>query len=185
MLAHRTWRILVSVAVLTAFAGGLTVAAHELRRPVYLAAPSAPTPTRLGINDVCLSLDSAGRTSSRRRPWVDPHPTGAVVLWTPGLSTRPCQTTMSVLNAADAEVLATAVRHAPRLFDGGTTNCPSDDNRAATVFFAYLDETQAQVIRFATTGCSHLTAPDRAARGIGEAASAVLTRRAPTYWSRS
>lgn len=168
-------RRLLVAALTAAVLLGFAVFLLDLRRPVDAMVPSAP-PSTEGAH-ACPGRDGLSRVTGFRRPWVDEHPTGAVVLWVPGINAKPCQMFLTRLDSQQAGVLAQAVRTAGAGLHG-VVNCPMDDGSSATVYFIYPDRPLAEVVRFELSGCGGLSAPGRTSRTISDSAYAIFNRRA-------
>lgn len=102
------------------------------------------------------------------RVWVDPDPVGGLVLWRPGMNSKPCKARFAHLSKPLAQAFAQAVEKAP-LPPSGAVNCPMDDGSGATVFLTYQGKQNAEVVRVALAGCQSLSAPGRLARQVGAA----------------
>jgi hypothetical protein len=162
---------------------GTMVAQHLVdehkHAPAYAAAPTRAygaqmepvrNAPRHGARSICSSSDGLGASGGEVRPWLDPHPTGGVALWLPGLNARPCRAVLTALTRSQASAFAVAVDHA-RPFPSGAWDCAMDDASGVTVFLSYPGRVQAEVVEVALSGCGGLTAPGRSAvegAGIGD-----------------
>ena len=134
--------------------------------PVFAPVPSH---TSAGVRKkpdagptVCVKPgDGLAPSGGNTRPRVDLDPTGATVLWLPGLNSRPCRTVLTHIGAVRARRLAAEVDRA-KPFPRGPIECPADDGSAATVFLTYARRAEAEVVRVGLTGCRSFSAPHRA-----------------------
>jgi len=111
---------------------------------------------------VCVSPgDGLAPSGGSTRPWADPDPSGATVLWLPGLNSKPCRTVLTHLGPVRARTFAADVDKA-KPFPKGAISCPMDDGSSATVFLAYAGRTETEVVRVGLTGCASFSAPHRA-----------------------
>lgn len=87
------------------------------------------------------------------------HPTGASVVWVPGLN-GPCRVVRTTVDEATAAGLASAVDHAPKL-PGSARNCPNADASAALLDFHHAGTHRLQLVVASLSGCTALSAPGR------------------------
>jgi hypothetical protein len=175
---HGLLYLLVAGVAVWALAAFLT--AHSSKSPVYAAIPTQP-PRVSASHGLCHGSDGLDYTGNEGRVWVDVNPSGAVVLWLPGMDHPPCRpSVMTSLDAAHARALAAAVRSA-KAQPAGSYHCPPDNGISATVFFTYPSKAKAEVIRWAPGGCAVVTAPGRDERVL-PASGAVALRPAPEPW---
>jgi hypothetical protein len=108
------------------------------------------------------------------------------LLWVP--SEVPCQSTITVLNKAQASAVAAAVRSAPAVPPGlsGKVSRPGNFPRPLTIFLTYPAQAKAEVVRVELNrGCvsNEITAPNRTARQMPSALAAALKPTAPQPWA--
>ncbi|HEY3736768.1 MAG TPA: hypothetical protein VGL26_04930 [Jatrophihabitans sp.] len=112
---HRRGRWVASalvVAVLVVL--GIAELRHLSNRNVvtYVSVPkSAPQP--VATSSDCRFAGISGPRNMGGLVWVDPDPVGAIVVWLPGWNAKPCAATLTHIDASQASVIATAIRHAP------------------------------------------------------------------------
>jgi len=147
--------------IVVAAVAGCGARAHG--EPVLAAAPTKASAAVSG----CPPNDGLPHVVGKLRPWVDPGPSGATVLWLPGANSKRCESVITHIDSAHAQHFAAAVE-AVAPFPPGTYDCPADDGRAATVFLSYAGRVKAEVIQLYLSGCGGVTAPDRAVmQGVG------------------
>lgn len=149
--------------------------------PVTIAAPAhAPAATETGGSCITnAKLPSGGSVGSRNLVWLRSHPTGVIIVWTPGLNATKCVARRTVGSEALAEKIAGAVQRAkaePRgLF------CPRDDGSGVQIYTRYADG-RDEYARVELTGCSTISAPGRASREDTSRLRQALGAAAPNGW---
>ena len=111
---------------------------------------------------------------------ADPRAVAAV--WLPGLNRENCMAETTQRGATVAVWLAADSRRASA-FPSGTFNCPNDDGSAVELLFSYHRAPAEQVL-VGLSGCSRITAPHRAARGLTPQLRRDLSGLAPARWTK-
>jgi hypothetical protein len=114
-------------------------------------------------------------------PTVSPHPSGADVVWLPGLNSKTCKAVLTRGSSHIASDLARDIDHAPVDLNSGGIFCPSDDGTSARLYFRYAHDT-TQRINAELSGCSWITAPGDASRSSTAQFRKDMTTLAPSAW---
>lgn len=171
----------IAVAVIMLVAAGVVSVLylhrqHDRGTPYLTAKPERNLLTLTArAGKVCQSSDGLPSPKIDKlapRVWVDPDPVSGLVLWRPGMNSRPCKARFAHLNKARARAFAEAVEAAP-LPPSGVSNCPNDDASGATVFLSYRAKQNTEVVRVALRGCRELSAPGRIGRQIGSVLATI------------
>jgi hypothetical protein len=174
---------LASVSVLFPWIPGRPVEATDL--PFASSGSLAgvvSTPSAHQKNGVCLVTGAPSVIPGTSPLVVAPHPTGATLVWLPGLDATPCSTTTTHAGAPVARALARDIAHAPSLSPRAEFNCPNDDGAAAVISFTYAHHRTFAPIVVGLSGCRFVTASGKLRRSTTTSLGAKLATLAPCGW---
>jgi len=147
--------------------GGVLCFVHyqDNRRSVQTVSRLPAPPTAHRLHGYCDPASWSPKVTNGRggRVSADPHPTGAIVYWLPGLNSTKCRVVVTKLTEAQAASLAADVRDS--VYRKGTYACPDDDGAVAWIFFRYADRSDFEVVDAQLTGCTFAGAPHRGSAG--------------------
>lgn len=174
--------ILVSPLLAASAAAAPGPAAHH-GRPVIRTAPASAPVARRAHHACQISRPSAGRvTRHSGLVWVRPNPTGAVLVWEPGLNSKRCRAVRTVGTARTARRVAQAIEQAKRV-PKGTYSCPFDDATRVRLYLSYAHAGD-EFVRAPLSGCRFFSAPGRGARFVMKQLDRALKPIAPGAWKR-
>jgi hypothetical protein len=151
-----------------------------LAQPVEAVAATSPT-SHLD-NGVCEVSGAPSVVPGKATLVLGPHPTGATIVWLPGLNSKTCAIATTHLAAAPATVLARAITRAPAVSTGGDFNCPADDGTRASISFAYAHGRSLPRLVVALAGCRFISQSDKKQKSMTTGVSRALASAAPCAW---
>jgi hypothetical protein len=133
-------------------------------------------------NGVCVVSGAPSVVPKKAALVVPRHPTGAAILWLPGLNSTTCAIATTHLGAAPAAALARAITRAPAISNGARFNCAADDGTGASITFTYAQHRLAPSLTVDLSGCRSISQSGKKSRSMTTDVSRALARRAPCPW---
>jgi hypothetical protein len=152
----------------------------RLAQPVATAAAASPA-SRL-VNGVCVVSGAPSVVAGKAALVVARHPTGATILWLPGLNSKACAIATTHLGAAPAAALARAITRAPTISNGAVFHCPADDGTRASVTFTYAHHRSAPHLVVDLAGCRSIGQSGKEQKSLTTGVSHALASVAPCAW---
>lgn len=149
-------------------------------KPVTRQAPARPPAASRRHGACVVHQRSTTPGTTHGLVWVRRHPTGAVLIWLPGLNAKQCRARRTTADQHRAEALAAAIERAPRV-SGRTYACPSDDGTALRLYFEYRHHAD-EYAGVALSGCRWIGAPGRSSRWVTQRMNHQLKAEAPKGW---
>jgi hypothetical protein len=170
----------VVVAVFAATVTSCSGCGAATGAPVRGVLPSI-TPTVQVRSGACWTSGASTRQQGGGLVAVGPHSTGVVAVWVPGLNQRPCRAVITRVTKESAGLLAADILSAPKV-PPGRFSCPMDDGTHVRLYFTYSGAAEPERVDVALTGCTDISAPDRAARRVTGQLARDLAPFAPMPW---
>jgi hypothetical protein len=154
---------------------GLVVA-----QPVDAAQNPMPAPTSHLRHGVCVVSGISTVVPGTAKMVVAAHPTGALIVWLPGLNSKACAIATTHAAADRAAAMARDVMQARSVSNGMAYNCPLDDGARALMYFAYPHAAPPLVVSLG--GCEFISQSGREDRATTSALRNELASLAPCAW---